>query len=481
MKTHISVSQCCLLVMMILLIAFLPETLAQKMAVTTSSDKALLHYCKGKDMLQLEKYADARMQFDSALSIDPDFAMACILRAESSDTYDDFFLYSNKGIALVDKLPLSEKNFILYVKANHERNWNKKMEYLTFLLEFYPNDPWFHEMAGDHYFYYLKNYSEALPFYLKAIELGGDKSTVYGKLGANYQGMKEYDKAEEAFLKFIQTYSDEYLPYNEYGKFLLSRGDHDNSVTQFQTALEKDPHITYPYKGIGDNYILMGEYDKARETYQRLYDTSDNSLDKYLAIEFLAYSWLHQGDAGKALVRLNDYERMAIDNNQPVNEIRANFLRGYILCETGNPDEAQKYITKSMAICKEKAVDEEFNKDLQLWVRIMNCNVQLQKGDVITAQKEMAQCEKMKDRDLDYDQINWKNQLCGRMEMQKGNFQQAMSYLLKADQDNPMTMYYKALLYEKMGQNEMADEMKQKIRQVRNFDLYTATAVNLIK
>ena len=56
-----------------------------------------------------------------------------------------------------------------------------------------------------------------------------------------------------------------------------------------------------------------------------------------------------------------------------------------------------------------------------------------------------------------------------------------MSYLLKADQDNPMTMYYKALLYEKTGQEDLSKEMKEKIGQVKKFDLYTATAVNLIQ
>jgi tetratricopeptide (TPR) repeat protein len=464
----------------LLIIAIMPVSLGQKMAVTTSSDEALQHYCKGKELMQILKYNQAASEFDKALILDPEFAMAYILRAAISDSPEDYFTYINEGLALTDKMPQSEKNFLCFVKASKERDWDKKMTYLNDLIEFYPGDPWFRELEGMHYQNIEKNYPRALEAYLKAVELN-PRSAAWNHLGYLYMDMKDFENAEKSFMKFIEIYPDENAPYDSYAEFLMTRGEHEKSVEMYKKALEKDPGLVGPYKGIGDNYVFLGKYDLARENYRLLFDRTGRMDEKFTAMERKAFTYLYEGDIDMAINTLKEEERLALESGNIFNAVNINYISGYILCEKGRPEEAREYYSEAVRLSDQKDVDTSVKKDMKFWSHFMNCSLALSQKDAAAAANSISACEKIQDRDLTMNELNLKNQFCARMEMLRGNYQQAMNYLLKADQENPMTMYYKSVLYGETGQNEMSDEMKGKISQVKKFNLYTAIAVNLIK
>ena len=369
------------------------------MAVTTSSDEALQHYCKGKELMQLFKYNQAATEFDRALILDPGFAMAYLLRAWTSDTPEDYFKYLNEGIALTDKMPQSEKNFLGFVKANKERDWDKKMQYLNALIEFYPNDPWFHELEGMHFQNVEKNYPKALESYLKAAELNSS-SPVFNQLGYLYMQMKDMENAEKSFLKFIDLYPKENAPYDSYAEFLMSRGEHEKSIEMYRKALEKDSLIAWPYKGIGDNYIFLGNYEMARDNYSPYVRPDRPDGEKYVALECIAYAWLHEGNADKALETLNEEIRFSENAGNFLNAINANFISGYILCETGKPEEARKYYSEAARLSDREGIDASVKKDMKFWNHLMNCSVALSRNDASAAAASISSCEKIQDRDL---------------------------------------------------------------------------------
>ncbi len=353
----------------------LPPTLAQNMAVTTSSDEALNLYCQGKiHLLNLDR-AKAALQFDKAISLDPDFAMAYVLRAWAANSPDEYQSFMKKGLALIDKMPLSEQNFLHYAQATMEGNTARKMKYLNDLMEFYPYDPFLQILAGTHYQLDEKDDDKAIAFFTKATELE-EHSTAWNLLGYTYLAMKDYQNAEKSFLNYIEAFPDNFNPYDSYAEFLMIRGDHANAIIQYRNALAKDSLYILAYKMIGDNYTFLEDYESARQSYQMLYDKSDRADEKLLALEYKACSSLHGNNLDGAINGLTEYETLARQNQLYDHAWRANFLKGYILCETGHPEQARKCYDEAERISREEPVSPILKARMQDFrLHLMNCHV----------------------------------------------------------------------------------------------------------
>ena len=75
----------------------------EKLAVTTSSDEARKEYLAGRDLQEKLRITDSIQHFDKAISLDPNFALAELNRANVSPTAKEFFDHLKKAVALADK------------------------------------------------------------------------------------------------------------------------------------------------------------------------------------------------------------------------------------------------------------------------------------------------------------------------------------------------------------------------------------------
>jgi hypothetical protein len=83
-----------------------------KIPVTTQSEEARKEFLQGRDLNEKLLIQDSIQHFDKAISLDPNFAVAELNRAQVSPTGTEFFDHLKKAVALADKASNGEKLLI---------------------------------------------------------------------------------------------------------------------------------------------------------------------------------------------------------------------------------------------------------------------------------------------------------------------------------------------------------------------------------
>ena len=113
---------------------------AGKIPVTTASEEARKEFLQGRDLQEKLLVQDSIQHYDKAISLDANFAMAEMNRAQVSPTGKEFFDHLKKAVALADKASNGEKLLILANEAGANGKVPKQKELLEQLVSAYPND-----------------------------------------------------------------------------------------------------------------------------------------------------------------------------------------------------------------------------------------------------------------------------------------------------------------------------------------------------
>ena len=111
-----------------------------KIAVTTSSEEARKEYLAGRDLQEKLRITDSIQHFDKAISLDPNFALAHLNRANVSPTGKEFFEHLKHAATLADKASDGERMLIQATEAGANANPTKQKQILEQLVAAYPND-----------------------------------------------------------------------------------------------------------------------------------------------------------------------------------------------------------------------------------------------------------------------------------------------------------------------------------------------------
>src|SRR6266498_5022117 len=111
-----------------------------KIPVTTASEEARKEFLQGRDLQEKLLIQDSIQHFDKAISLDPNFALAELNRANVSPTGKEFFEHLNKAVSLSDKASDGERMLIQATEAGVNANPTKQKEILERLVAAYPND-----------------------------------------------------------------------------------------------------------------------------------------------------------------------------------------------------------------------------------------------------------------------------------------------------------------------------------------------------
>ena len=80
-----------------------------KIPVTTASAAAKNGSCRGRELAEKLQAQDSIQHFDKAISLDPNFALAELSRANAAPSPKDFFEHLHKAVALSAKASDGEK------------------------------------------------------------------------------------------------------------------------------------------------------------------------------------------------------------------------------------------------------------------------------------------------------------------------------------------------------------------------------------
>ncbi len=428
-----------------------------KIPVTTASEDARKEFLQGQDLAERLLIQDSIQHFDKALSLDPNFALAELNRANSSPTAKEFFDHLKKAVSLADKASRGEKLLILGTEAGANGNAAKQKEYLEQLVAAHPNDERAHLNLGGYYFG-QQDVTQAIEHYKKATELAPSYSPAYNILGYAYRQNADYANAEQAFKKYIELIPKDPNPYDSYAELLLKMGKFDDSITQYRKALSIDPNFISSHLGISADLMYMGKADEAAAELQKITDKARSDGERRTALFGMTVLDVDGGKTDKALEdmdkqyalgeKTNDVPAMAGDLQQ----------KGNILVEAGKYDEAKGLFERTLKMTEDSNLSQEIKDNAKRFHHYNLARVALGKKDYATAKTEAEEFRKGVEAAKNPAQIRQAHELTGMIALEEKDYDKAVAELQQANQQNPYDLYRLCQAYQGKGDKEKAKE-----------------------
>jgi tetratricopeptide (TPR) repeat protein len=432
-----------------------------KIPVTTASEDARKEFLQGQDLADRLLIQDSIQHFDKALSLDPNFALAELNRANVSPTAKEFFDHLKKAVSLADKASSGEKLLILGTEAGANGNAAKQKEYLDQLVAAHPNDERAHFNLGGYYFG-QQDFPQAIEHYKKATELAPSYSPAYNILGYAYRQNADYANAEQAFKKYIELIPKDPNPYDSYGELLLKMGKFDESIAQYRKALSIDSNFIASHLGISADLMYMGKPDEAAAELQKITDKARSDGERRTALFGMTVLDVDGGKIDKALEdmdkqyalgeKTNDIPAMAGDLQQ----------KGNILVEAGRYDEAKGLFERSLKMNQDSNLSPEIKDNAKRFHHYNLARVALGKKDYATAKTEAEEFRKGVEGGKNPFQVKQAHELTGLIALEEKDYEKAVAELQQANQQNPYDLYRLCQAYQGKGDKEKAKEFCMK-------------------
>src|SRR6267142_4340656 len=367
-----------------------PSSAGGKIAVTTSSEEARKEFLLGRDLQEKLLVQDSIQHYDKAISLDPNFALAELNRANVSPTGKEFFDHLKKAVGLADKASNGEKLLILSTEAGANGNPAKQKELLDQLVAAYPNDERAHFNLGGYYFG-QQDFPQAIDHYKKATEINPTYSGAFNILGYAYRQNADYANAEQAFKKYIELIPKDPNPYDSYAELLLKIGRFDESVTQYKKALAIDPNFVNSHFGIAADLMYQGQPDEAIAELQKMTDKARTDGERRTALFGMTVVAADRGKLDKALEETDRQYTLGEKTSDIPNMVGDLQLKGNILLEMGRYDEAKAAFAQALQMTEDSNQSPEIKKNTKLFDHFNQARVALGKKDLATAKSEADQ------------------------------------------------------------------------------------------
>ena len=432
-----------------------------KIPITTSSEKALKYFLKGRDLSEKLRGQESLQYFEKAVAEDSNFALGRLFLSFAQPSAKEFFEHLNKAVALADKASKGERMWILGVQAGVNALPMKQREYYQKLVNAYPKDERAHNLLGINYFG-QQEYEQAVEEFKKSIKINPNFSQPYNQLGYSYRFLGDYANAEKAFEKYIKLIPDDPNPYDSYAELLMKMGKYDASIESYQKALSLNPNFVASHIGIATNLNYKGRHEDARKQLQKLYDIARNDGERRAAHFATTVSFVDEGNPKKALEELKKQYALAEKINDAASMAGDLIAVGNILFEAGKFDKASEKFEKSLKLIQESDLSQEIKDNAKRFFLFNSARVALKRKDFTTAKAKSEKYHKQVKAVNNPFQIRLSHELAGMIALAEKEFEKAIDEFKQANQQNPYNLYRMALAYKGKGDKEKAKEFFKK-------------------
>lgn len=430
---------------------------AGKIATTTASEEARKEFLKGRDLAERLLIQDSIQHFDKAISLDPNFALAELNRATVSPTAKEFFDHLKRAVSLADKASEGERLLILGTEAGANGNPTKQKELLERLVAAYLNDERAHFNLGNYHFG-QQDFPSAILHYKKATELAPDYSTAYNILGYAYRQNQDYANAEQAFRKYIELIPNDPNPYDSLAELFLKMGKFDEAIEQYRKALSIDSNFINSHLGIGMALMYQGKTDQAAAEINKITAKARSDGERRTALFALTVLAADSGKLDQALAEVDKQYALGEKTGDVPNMAGDLQLRGNILLEAGKNDEAKQAYERSLKMTLDSNLSAEIKENAKLFHHYNLAAVALGKKDYAVAKTETEEFRKGAEAARNPAQVKQAHELAGRIALEEKKYEQAISELLQANQQNPYDLYRLCQAYQGHGDQQKAKE-----------------------
>ena len=428
-----------------------------KIAITTSSEDARKEFLAGRDLSEKLRITDSVQHFDKAISLDPNFALAHLNRANASPTGKEFFEHLRHAVSLADKASDGERMLIQATEAGANGNPTKQKEILEKLVSAYPNDERAHFNLGGYYFG-QQDYSKAIAHYKRATELAPDYSTAFNILGYAYRQNEAYSDAENAFKKYIELIPNDPNPYDSYAELLLKMGRFDEAITQYNKALAIDPNFVNSYFGVAAAQTYKGNASDAQAELQKITEKARSDGERRTALFGQMVVAVDSGKMDQALAEVEKQYALGQKSNDVPAMAGDLQLKGNILLEMGKHDDAKKAFDQALKTTTDSNLSQEVKDNAARVHRFNIARVAIAKKDLAAAKTESDAFRAAAETAKNANQVKQAHELGGRIALEEKNYDAAITELTQANLQNPDVLYLLGQAYQGKGDAAKAKE-----------------------
>jgi tetratricopeptide (TPR) repeat protein len=434
-----------------------PSAPGGKIPITTSSEEARKEFLAGRDLSEKLRITDSIAHFDKAISLDPNFALAELLRATVSPTAKEFFEHQKKAVALADKASDGERMLIQANEAGANGNPTKQKEILEKLVAAYPNDERAHFNLGGYYFG-QQDFAQAISHYKRATEIAPDYSTAYNILGYAYRQNGAYNDAENAFKKYIELIPNDPNPYDSYAELLLKMGRFDEAITQYNKALAIEPNFINSHFGIAAALAYQGKVSEAQAQLQKMTEKARNDGERRTALFGQMVVAADSGKLDQALAEVDKQYALGQKNNDVAAMAGDLQLKGNILLEMGRYDDARQAYEQALKMTSESNLSQGVKDNAARFNHYNLARVDIAKKDLAAAKTETQTFRQGAEAAKNANQLKQAHELAGRIALEEKNYDTAIAEFGQANQQNPDVLYLLGQAYQGKGDTAKAKE-----------------------
>lgn len=432
-----------------------------KILNTTASEEARKEFLQGRDLAERLLIQDSIQHFDKAISLDPNFALAHLNRANVSPTAKEFFDHLKMAVSLSDKASEGERLLILGTEAGANGNAPKQKEILEKLVAAFPNDERARFTLGGYYFG-QQDFDSAILHYRKATEIAPKYSPAYNILGYALRQKENYAEAEQSFKKYIELIPNDPNPYDSLAELFLKMGRFDDAIAQYNKALAIDSNFINSHLGIGAALMYQGKADEAAKEFDKITSKARSDGERRTAMFARTVLAVDAGKWDQALSEVDKQYALGEKTSDVPNLAGDLQLRGNVLLEAGKYDEAKQAFERGLKATLDSNLSQEIKDNTKLFQHYNLTLVALGKKDLATAKTESQAFLKGAEASKNPAQLKQAHELAGLIALQEKNFDLAITELQQTNQQNPQNLFRLAQAHKGKGDAAKATEYSKK-------------------
>ena len=367
-----------------------PPKAPAEVPITSKSSDAIDHFKKGRDLADNSRLAEAAQEFDQALKLDPDFALAMAYHGSVTPRAD-----GTKELEAADAKAAAvskpEQLLIGAMVASRHGEFGKADDLWKQAADAVPTDWRVHNGRGAQ-LYFAERYADAVDELNKAIAINPNAGPAYNMLGYAHLAQRDAAPAVDALKKYASLLPDEPNPQDSLGEALMADGKFADAEAAFRKALSLSPKFAVAWEGVAYSKFFTNDWAAGRDAIAKGREAAVRPADRISADRLGVFASLAEGKTADGLKQLD-----AIDKSPDAAAIDRAFTpasRALALVEMGRHRDAVTEAAKSIAVADSGQLLPGGAASLRPFALAVTASAQGRMGDAAGLQKTVDALQK---------------------------------------------------------------------------------------
>ena len=359
--------------------------------ITSKSPEAIEHFRKGRDLGDNLRQAEAAREFDQAVKLDPDFALALAFRGTATP--------GAAGLKDIEdakaKSGSASKPEQLLIDATlgaRRGEIARSSEAWTQLAQAVPGD-WRVHMGRGSQLVFAQKYPEAIESLNKAVSMNPKAGPAYNMIGYAHLAQGQTEPAIEALTKYAAANPDEPNPQDSLGEALMAGGRFADAEAAFRKAASMGSGFPIALEGVAYTKFFAGDWAGGRQALAEARKAAERPSERVDIDLVGAVATLAEGRTAEGLKQLDALT--ASPDATPTDAAFGPVYRGMALIETGRYRDAAAEAAKATERARAGGLPPLALTNLERWGLTIDVTAAGLTGDGAAAQKDVEAMQRL--------------------------------------------------------------------------------------